>query len=160
MLNYAAAFQRNRNFCCFKNRASHINRKLSHLVARFAFFHLKDFYSAHRLRSKLADTGISQALCVACIVNIFSNTADSVAAHLTSASIGIVHHHFKISLSTFFDYDDTVSADSKMTIRQLYGSLLFAFCSARKIFLCAIKINIVVSTTMHFCKLHNARFSV
>ena len=86
------------------------------------------------------------------VVHILSDTADSVSAHLGTASIHVVHFHLEVCHITWINENYTVPADSKMTVTQKLYNLTFAFC--RDDLPCAIHIDIIIAAAMHFCEFH------
>ena len=90
------------------------------------------------------------------VIHVFPYAADAVAAHFSPRAIGIVHFHFEIAF--FFwqpsDQDDTISSDAEVTVRKESDEPFLCLFVFRDGFSVCIDIDIVVSTAVHFGKVH------
>ena len=86
----------------------------------------------------------------AVIVGEFCHTADPVSAHGSLRAVQIIHIHFAVCHIGRLDQDQTVRADTEVPVAD-------KSCNSRRIgngFFKAVDIYIIISNTLHFCKLH------
>ena len=85
---------------------------------------------------------------VALVKNVFSHTADAVAAHFRFTAVGIEDTHFEVGNSRRRNQNNPVRADAEMAVGIFYrqGNGIGDF---------AVDVQIVVSESLHFGHVHD-----
>ena len=129
-------------------RFSHIDRRLRH-------FPVTDLH-ADRLDSSQRLDSHGGFVCQAVVIDIFGDTADPVAAHLTFGAVHIVHGHTEIRLFRRADKDQAVTADPEMITAHVDRHRLRVRNGGFR----TIHIDIIIAATVHFGKIEFHRYLV
>ena len=84
------------------------------------------------------------------VMHKFSYAAHAVTAHLSFAAVSVEHTHFEISNVRFANADKTVTANTKASMAYIFGNS----ARVRQHLLGAVNIDIIITSTMHFCKFY------
>jgi putative MATE family efflux protein len=95
-------------------------------------------------------TGFCMLIGQTFVMHKFSYAAHAVTAHLAFAAVSVEHTHFEVSNVRFANADKTVTANTKASMTYIFGNS----ARVRQHLLGAVYIDIIITSTMHFCKFY------
>ena len=131
-----------RNFGSTENRLAHIYLRTYNLTVFDNHFNFLYTGKCFQRNSSF----IGQTF----VMHKFSYAAHAVTAHLAFAAVSVEHTHFEISNVRFANADKTVTANTKASMTYIFGNS----ARVRQHLLGAVYIDIIITSTMHFCKFY------
>ena len=131
-----------RNFRSLKNGFTHIylsRHNLSLLHLHFHSFDTGQGFDGNRVL-------IRQAL----VINKFCHATNAITAHFAFGAVSIEHAHFEISDIGFANANQSVTANAKTTMADVFGNRFRMW----QLFLSAVHIYVIVASAVHFRELY------
>ena len=132
------------DFRCLQDRTAHVYAHPLHTSVCHVQLQL-----LHAARAHHGDLRLIRQVFV---VDELRHATDSVSAHLRTASVRIVHLHFKIRLLRRIDENHAVPADPEMAVAHFPDKIRLSFL--RNLLCGPVNIDVIIAAAVHFGKFY------